>query len=76
MAPTVKHDMVFACTIHSRPALALIDTGASDTFVSAKALNGTEVITPNTQGSHVLCDGNQPLHMKGTIELPLRTALA
>ena len=72
MAPTVKHDMVFACTIHSRPALALIDTGASDTFVSAKALNGTKVITPNTRGSYVLCAGNQPLHLKGTIELPLR----
>ena len=46
MTTHVKQDMVFACTINNQSALALIDSGASDTFVTAKMVKGSD-IKPN-----------------------------
>ena len=71
MAFGVKHDMVFACTINNQSALALIDSGASDTFVTARMVKDAQ-LEPNTGGRKINCAGNQTMNICGRTGISLR----
>ena len=65
------HDMVFACTINDKPALALIDSGASASFVVTTVVDPKQ-IEPLPHPLSVLCAGNNQLQINGTARLSVR----
>ena len=72
MATGTKQDMVFACTLDGQPALALIDSGASDTFIVASKSKGPITREQHHAGTYVECAGQNRLQISGRTKTTIR----